>query len=114
MEGKHDAALHLFRRTLKADRTYPGANLRMAQIYFSTNRRSEADYHANCELAQQTSDELTLLELGNQCILVRSAVLAGKKSFGETVIGDDAGLSFQAGFDACPVLAARSARYRAG
>jgi tetratricopeptide (TPR) repeat protein len=65
LEGKLPEALDLFRRTLKADRTYPGANLRLAQIYLRNNQSAEAAYHANCELSQQTSDEQTFLELGN-------------------------------------------------
>jgi tetratricopeptide (TPR) repeat protein len=65
LEGKLPEALELFRRTLKADRTYPGANLRIAQIHLRHEQPAEAAYHANCELAQQTNDEQTLLELGN-------------------------------------------------
>jgi Flp pilus assembly protein TadD len=36
----------------------------MAQIYQRQNRLTEAGFHSNCELTQQTTDEHTLLELG--------------------------------------------------
>ncbi|HUO06717.1 MAG TPA: tetratricopeptide repeat protein [Phycisphaerae bacterium] len=58
-------ALEAFRRVLRNDRTFPGAHLKLAQIYHRRNDHSEALFHANCELAQQTNDEETLLELGN-------------------------------------------------
>ena len=64
MEEKQPAALEFFKRVIKAERTFPGAHLRMAQIYLKQNQPSEAAFHANCELAQQTNDEHTLLELG--------------------------------------------------
>jgi tetratricopeptide (TPR) repeat protein len=54
-----------FKRVLSNDRTFPGAHLKIAHIYRQQNDRAEALYHANCELAQQNSDEETLLELGN-------------------------------------------------
>lgn len=64
-DGRVPEALEFFRSTLRHDRTFPGAHLRIAQVYLTQNQRSEAAYHANCELSQQTSDEQTLLDLGN-------------------------------------------------
>jgi tetratricopeptide (TPR) repeat protein len=64
-EAKLPEALECFRRVLKSDRTFPGAHLRIAHIYLKQNKPTEAIFHANCELAQQTNDEHTLLELGN-------------------------------------------------
>jgi tetratricopeptide (TPR) repeat protein len=58
-------AMVQFKRVLSNDRAFPGAHLKIAHIYRQQNDRAEALYHANCELAQQNSDEETLLELGN-------------------------------------------------
>ena len=58
-------ALEQFRRVLKIDRTYSGAHLRIAQIYLQQNDRSEALFHGNCELAQQSNQENILVELGH-------------------------------------------------
>jgi tetratricopeptide (TPR) repeat protein len=63
--GDLRGALEQFRRVVKKDRTYPAAHLRLAQIYHEQGARSEALYHANCELAQQQHEEEVLLELGN-------------------------------------------------
>jgi tetratricopeptide (TPR) repeat protein len=65
MQGSLVDALDLFRRTLRIDRTFPGAHLKIAQIYQARGERSEALFHANCELAQQAHDEQILVELGN-------------------------------------------------
>jgi tetratricopeptide (TPR) repeat protein len=64
-DGNLVDAMAQFRRVLRNDRTFPGAHLKIAHIYRQQGDRSEALYHANCELAQQTNDEETLLELGN-------------------------------------------------
>jgi tetratricopeptide (TPR) repeat protein len=64
-EGQFSEAMDFYRRTLKTDRTYPGAHLCLAQIYLQQKLLAEATYHANSELAQQTNDEDTLIELGN-------------------------------------------------
>ncbi len=63
-EAKPADALSFFRRVLQIDRAFPGAHLRMALIYFGRHERSEAIFHANCELAQQANDEQILLDLG--------------------------------------------------
>jgi len=60
-----DAALDLFKRALKTDRTFSAAHLRIAQLYLQRSLPAEAAFHANCELSQQNSDEQTLVELGN-------------------------------------------------
>jgi tetratricopeptide (TPR) repeat protein len=64
-DGHLQDAMLQFKRVLSNDRAFPGAHLKIAHIYRQQNDRSEALYHANCELAQQNSDEETLLELGN-------------------------------------------------
>ena len=64
-DGDLQGALERYRRVLKNDRAYPAAHLKLAQIYHLRGGRSEALYHANCELAQPAHEEQTLLELGN-------------------------------------------------
>ncbi len=64
-DGDTGTALEQFKRALKADRAFPGAHLRIAQVYLERGQLSEAAFHANCELSQQTCDEATLVELGN-------------------------------------------------
>ncbi len=64
-DGRLAEALEEFRGVLRNDRTFPGAHLKLAQIYHKQNQHSEALFHANCELAQQSNDDETLLELGN-------------------------------------------------
>ena len=65
MDGDLVESLDLFRRVLRIDRAYPAAHLKIALIYQARGERAEALFHANSELAQQTSDEQTLIELGN-------------------------------------------------
>lgn len=64
-ENATDDALDFFKRALKSDRTFPGAHLRIAQLYLQRHHPAEAAFHANCELSQHDSDEQTLVELGN-------------------------------------------------
>ncbi len=63
--GDFETGLEQFRRVLKNDRAFPGAHLKMAQIYFQKGMSAEALFHANSELAQQNAEERTLVELGN-------------------------------------------------
>ncbi len=57
-------ALEQFRTVLRIDRAFPGAHLRIAQIYHGQRDAAEAVFHANCELAQQQNEEQVLSELG--------------------------------------------------
>ncbi len=83
--GDLNGALEQFRRVVKKDRAYPAAHLKLAEIYHQQGARSEALYHANCELAQQDHDEETLLDLG--CMLMDLGQLGSAEVAFNRVLG---------------------------
>lgn len=97
-DGDYPLALERFRFVLRNDPKFTGAHVKMARIHWQLKSRTEALYHANCELAQSDYDEATLMELG--ALFMEMQVYDGAETTFRRVLGVDAQNA-----DACHALA---------
>ncbi len=86
-DGDYPLALERFRYVLRHDSQFVGAHVKMARIHWQLKNRTEALYHANCELAQSDYDEATLMDLG--ALFMDMQVYDGAETTFRRVLGMD-------------------------